>query len=487
MDIKTVCVLRAGTIAPALVIAVALISAPLLAQSAPPGLPPAWLEGSWTAGPERYGVGVEFDVPVRMSDGVVLKASIVYPTDPATGKRASGAFPVLLEQSPYHQGISQDGDPKAVLQYLTQYFVARGYIYVVAEVRGTHHSGGQFGLISEREKQDGVELVDWAAHGLAGSSGRVGLTGCSYTGMNQYFTAAMVGKNSPVKAMAPAGVGPDWYREPGFVGGAPTVSLEKAFAEVWANGGTDSAVRFSLKTLADIKAGGPTAYDGDFWKARSATNLIQHIVDNGIPALILADWNAYPTSPGEAYAMFQNAYAGRDIWAPMATGQKATGRYQLIMGNGQHCSGRENGPKATALLKWFDTWLKDVDTGIGDARTTLHLYELGSDHWVSGSVYPQVDHYQPLYLHAGGALSPTKADERDASDRLIYASPAHPSATLTYTSVPFPGGAVLAGPVSATIYAKPSSPNVIIIADLFDVAPDGKAQQLATLLFPAWL
>jgi predicted acyl esterase len=77
-------------------------------------------------------------------------------------------------------------------------------------------------------------------------------------------------------------------------------------------------------------------------------------------------------------------------------------------------------------------------------------------------------------------MSPTKAEEGEAGDHLIYASPAHPGATLTYTGAPFPGGAVLAGPVSATIYAKPSSPNVIIIADLFDVAPDGKAQQLST-------
>lgn len=460
------------------------MSAPLGAQPSPtgpqPGLPTAWTQGSWKPGQAVYGVGEELDVPVRMSDGVVIRASIAYPTELSTEKRAPGVFPVLLEQSPYDEQLFQSGAAKELFRSLTRYFVSRGYIYVMAEVRGTHESGGDFGLVSTREQEDGVELVKWVAHRLAGSNGRVGLAGCSYTGLNQYFTAAMVGRNSPVKAMAPNSVGPDWYREPGFVGGVPTGTLEFALADVWANGGSESAVRFTLSSLADIKAGGATAYDGMFWRTRAAADLIQRIVDNGIPALIFASWNDYPTSTGEAYAMFQNAYAGTDVWAPMGKDQKITDRYQLIIGSGQHCEGRDDGPMATADLEWFDTWLKGMDTGLEHARTSLHLYELGSDHWVSGGVYPQVGRYRTLYLGAGGKLTPMKAGGREGSDAVRYAVPSLPGATLTYTSAPFAHGAVFAGPASATIYAKSTSSNVLIIADLFDVAPGGEAVQLTT-------
>jgi len=44
---------------------------------------------------------LDSQLAVTMSDGVELKADVSYPTDPATGERAPGPFPVLLTQSPY--------------------------------------------------------------------------------------------------------------------------------------------------------------------------------------------------------------------------------------------------------------------------------------------------------------------------------------------------------------------------------------------------
>ena len=50
------------------------------------------------------------DISVRMDDGVVISTEVVYPTDPATGARAAGTFPVLLTQNPYGTARS---DPTA--------------------------------------------------------------------------------------------------------------------------------------------------------------------------------------------------------------------------------------------------------------------------------------------------------------------------------------------------------------------------------------
>jgi uncharacterized protein len=59
------------------------------------------LTPAFDAAPARYGIGVRHNVAVPMSDGVVLRADIHYPTDPATGQPATGPFPVLLSVTPY--------------------------------------------------------------------------------------------------------------------------------------------------------------------------------------------------------------------------------------------------------------------------------------------------------------------------------------------------------------------------------------------------
>lgn len=83
-----------------------------------------------------------------MSDGVVLRADVSYPTVLKTGVRAPGPFPVILTQTPYLNTKPTQGD----------YFVQRGYIFVTAYVRGTLSSGGDFGFFSERDAKDGAEL-----------------------------------------------------------------------------------------------------------------------------------------------------------------------------------------------------------------------------------------------------------------------------------------------------------------------------------------
>jgi len=89
-------------------------------------------------------------------------------------------------------------------------------------VRGTGTSGGQVAWFGSRQGQDGAELVDWAAHSLAGSDGRVGLDGCSYLGVDQWFTAAAVGPDSALQAITPFCTDSDFYDDLTADGGIPT-------------------------------------------------------------------------------------------------------------------------------------------------------------------------------------------------------------------------------------------------------------------------
>ncbi len=129
-------------------------------------------------------------------DTVGEKTDIAYP------KRIDPAMSPLWRPTsvpPAPAGGTARSDPAAA----GDYFVQRGYIYVASAVRGTGTSGGQVSWFGQRQGKDGAELVNWAARSLSGSDGKVGLDGCSYLGVNQWFTAAAVGPDSPLKAITP--------------------------------------------------------------------------------------------------------------------------------------------------------------------------------------------------------------------------------------------------------------------------------------------
>jgi predicted acyl esterase len=125
-----------------------------IAASAAPG-------HHWVPEAATYGVYRESNVPVRMTDGVVLRADIAIPADPNTKQPAAGRFPVLLTQSPYGKDTAGTVGSSAI--GIDPYFVERGYIDVVVDVRGTGASGGTFTLFDPKQTADGVALVKWAA------------------------------------------------------------------------------------------------------------------------------------------------------------------------------------------------------------------------------------------------------------------------------------------------------------------------------------
>src|SRR5436853_7272348 len=51
--------------------------------------------------PATFGIATTRNVPIRLSDGTILRANLYRPTDMKTGKLAPGPFPVILSQTPY--------------------------------------------------------------------------------------------------------------------------------------------------------------------------------------------------------------------------------------------------------------------------------------------------------------------------------------------------------------------------------------------------
>lgn len=450
---------------PALAIAaatLALLAGRLLAaETAYPGR-------VWEPGPAEYGATIVDDVPVTMDDGVVLRASIAWPTDPATGERAPGRFPVIVEHTPY---VALQA-PVAPIRYL----VERGYIYAVVRARGTGKSGGEIQYVSPRDGEDGRAIVDWAAHALDGTDGRVALVGCSYPGAMAMTGAAHVGPDSPLKAVV-AGCNAlvPQNRETFMLAGLMTYNMYGIAANITRLvGSTPSAHRFFHAMEADIEAGGPTAYDRDSWRDRQPLRLTRDIVDNGIPVLLWTGWHdVAETTVLRTYAAFQNAASGRPLQAPMRAGQPIDPRYQVIVGDWAHADGLDVG----IYLQWLETWLKGVDTGIGHTRTPLHLFESGSERWINTAHFPEVPAYAPWYLGANGVLRP-QAPGDGSTDVLRFGDADAPDGRLTFTTAPLAEGMTLAGPIGATLHAASSNRNLVLIARLYDVTADGSAREI---------
>lgn len=151
------------------------------------------------------GMQIEWDVPIAMDDGVLLRADVFRPPRP-------GRFPVILSMGPYGKGlhfadlytdqwrrmIEQHPDVEAGSSNRFQSWevvdperwVPDGYACVRVDSRGAGRSPGFLDVWSHREAEDLRACIEWAA-GQAWSSGKVGLNGISYMAMNQWQVAAL--------------------------------------------------------------------------------------------------------------------------------------------------------------------------------------------------------------------------------------------------------------------------------------------------------
>ena len=428
-------------------------------------------QADWQPEPAAYGVSAPVTVSVKMDDGVMISTEVVYPTDLATGTKAAGTFPVLLTQNPYGTANS---DPTTA----GDYFVQRGYIYVASAVRGTGASGGQLSWFGKRQGEDGAELVNWAAHTLSGSDGRVGLDGCSYLGVDQWYTAAAVGRDSALKAITPFCTDSNFDDDLTGNGGIPTAFVAGIGHAEPRGPQDDPSTDPQSVVVAQQADGGADAYDDEYWQQLDAQKLMPTIVSNGIPALTEAGWNdLFPGGNLGDYVAAQNAYFHRPLTAAVTANEPVTGRYQAIVGPWTHGENVNGTILQSLRLEWFDTWLKGEDTGMADTSTPLHLFENTASQWVDTAAWPPSSDAQTYYL-GQDTLSRERASG-DATDDSLTWAPASSSNSLTYTSNALTKAEVLDGPSDVTVYASSTASDVELSATLNIVAPDGTVTKQA--------
>jgi uncharacterized protein len=176
-------------------------------------------------------VQIDWDIPIEMDDGLVLRADVFRPDD-------EEQHPVLLSYGPYAKGLHfEDGYPDQWRIMCREHpdvpagssnryqawevvdpekWVPHGYACVRVDSRGSGRSPGYIQHFSPRETRDFYECIEWAGV-QPWSNGKVGLSGISYYAMNQWQVAAL--QPPHLAAMCAWEGAADWYRDATHHGG----------------------------------------------------------------------------------------------------------------------------------------------------------------------------------------------------------------------------------------------------------------------------
>jgi len=434
------------------------------------------------------------EVMIPMPDGIQLVADIYMPTDIPAGEH----LPVLLEYTPYRKNDSR-GSRYGVYTY----FVKRGYVVARVDIRGTGNSQGRTipYEYSEIELSDGDAVIAWLAK-QNWSNGKVGMFGISWGGFNSIQMA--VRKPPALKAFVALMATEDLYQEDvhymdgiihidswmmsndlsNAMPGAPEFRLD----EDWLRN------RFELEP--SIFTYMREQRDGPFWDRASARDKYDQIQ---IPGYYIGGWyDGYRDSPPR---MLEN------VKAPV----------KAMIGPWDHYFPHNAWPAPQIewrreAVRWFDQWLKDIDTGILDEprfavyvrdwhppgpgvdeisgywrweegwpieRSVTKTFYAGQDHGLSLKPSKQATHslrYKASIGLAGGGpvmwWGNIPPDQQSMDDY-----------SLTYDSQPLDSAMEILGMPRALLKVSSDASRSNWVVRICDVAPDGSVTQVGGAAF----
>lgn len=460
----------------------------------------------------ELGVKTERNVPVKMRDGVILRADVHRPD-------SGGPYPVLVMRTPY-------GKKRNVDRY-----VKAGYIVVCQDARGRYESDGKFESFLRFEThdgEDGYDTVQWAAR-LPGSTGKVGTFGASYNAFLQWRLAPL--RPPSLKAMAAFSIlgrytdleGPGTIR-PGrrLQWWMFTISpdMRKRSGRQASEAYLKIADRESQAYLwflpwLELPRG---AFEDEteavhYWLNNPHTDpwkLDEGVKEIAVPNFDVVGWHDHCNGDMLLYrtmvkeAKTETARRGsRIIIGPWSHAGRGRRRYDNI----------DFGPEAqmdiTALeIRWFDFWLKGRENGV-DKDAPVKIFIMGENRWRDEQHWPLERTEDKVLFITGGGHANTPAgdgkivDHRPASsgtDHYVY-DPADPVPTLhgkasfthasdqrplaerqdilVYQSEPLSERIEVTGNPVVELYAASSAPDTDWFVRLIDVAPDGLARDVS--------
>jgi hypothetical protein len=131
------------------------------------------------------------------------------------------------------------------------------------------------------------------------------------------------------------------------------------------------------------------------------------------------------------------------------------------------------------MLRWYDNWLKNIDTGIMD-EPAVRYWVMGANEWRSGSDWPLPEtQWTKFYLNSWERLqtapfTPSSADDEIPPDAFVQMPPTQTNRIdkLRYLTEPLPEDLLIAGPAVLNLFAEIDQDDTNWIVSLKDVGPD---------------
>lgn len=440
------------------------------------------------------GMRIDWDVPVPMADGTILRADVFRPDD-------EGEYPVLMTLGPYGKGLAfQEGfgpmwqqlisaHPDAAAGSSNRYqvwetvdpekWVPDGYICIRVDSRGAGRSAGLLDMLSEQEARDYYEAIEWAGT-RDWSNGRVGLLGISYYAANQWLVAAL--QPPHLTAICPWEGFTDIYRDLNRHGGILT-----RFGQAWqehqiftVQHGAGERGRRNPNT-GELVAGPPTLTDDELVANRVDTigegkrrELLGEFAQARTPDLTRIE---VPVLSAANWAHRLHTRGNFDAYAQVSSSQK-----WLEVHGHEHYAEFYTDYGVDLQKRFFGHFLKGEATGWEDQPPVrLNVRHLdGSFEGRDEQEWPLArTQWTRFHLDAAsGAMSPAEPPAEGTAEFAALGP------GVDFWTAPLTGPLEITGPASARVCLSSSTTDADLIVTLRVQDPDGNEISLVDAIDP---
>jgi uncharacterized protein len=460
------------------------MSSPLSPEHVPPG---------YDRAPEYEGMVVERDVYVPMRDGVRLCVDVYRPdtTEPMPallafaiynkdiqGPAAAEAIPPQPAWSPLWSGPMEAGD--------TRFLVSRGYVHVIGMPRGVGKSEG-----GGARTWDSYDLIEWIAE-QPWCDGNVGMVGISGFGAEQMYVARQrpphlkaifpfdprgaYGELGGFREEYPGGVVHLFRYLVGHFGvfhqdkGAPgelPPEREALWREALEN--PDYRIHPHVYNIVAMKGQHMPAYFNVLIDPYEA----EGVLERSEAEFGRIDIPVYTGSGWYGYTYKTHLQGAQTYWRHIASRAK-----KLLFAGPAHLERPFHGLHSE-ILRWYDHWLKGIDTGVLD-EPPVRYWVTGANEWRTGTDWPLPEtRWTPFYLNSWERLRPEpfvprSVDDNIPPDSFVQMPLTHTRRVqgLRFVSEPLNEPLLVAGPAKVRLFASIDQADTTWIVSLKDIGPD---------------
>jgi len=406
----------------------------------------------------------ERNVMITTRDGTRLATDIWRPA--RNGVPLNEKFPVLLVRTPYDKTLRAPQAP---------FFVERGYVVALQDIRGRYKSEGVFMKVQPKDATDGYDTIEWLAK-QPYANGAVGMWGTSFDAHMQAGAAILHPPSLKTLVINMGGMSNAWDHGVRYRGAYEMGrQLTWAWSQMLADARTQSVktllaqekvedwysvqpLRRGLNPLSAVPE-----YEGwymdfferanynSFWKDPMLAWDEHYAATSDIPMLHIGGW--YDIFLAGTFKNFV------ELGKLKRTPQRVLVGPWTHSGNSRTFAGDVSFGDDAAIsnfatdfhLRWFDHYLKGVNTGAEtDAAVRVFVMGTGDGHkdadnrlfhggyWRNADSWPLPGtRFVPYYFHADGSLTTSK--------------PTRATSTTTYTFDPRDPVPTIGGGASARL------------------------------------